>query len=80
MSNQKNFECIQKVKNETRPCRKRSCRHWLESPEKMNCSVIAAEDGPKTLQEIGDYFGISRMRVCQIEKRAIQKLKNLLVN
>lgn len=38
--------------------------------------MIAAESGPKTLQEIGDYYGISRMRICQIEKSLMERLKN----
>ena len=36
------------------------------------------EDGePKTLQEIGDNFGVSRERIRQIEFKAIKKLKRL---
>ena len=37
--------------------------------------MLAAEDGPKTLQEIGDVFGVSRMRICQIEKSILAKLR-----
>ncbi len=35
-------------------------------------------DNPKTLQEIGDEFGITRERVRQIEKRALEKIKKHL--
>lgn len=31
-----------------------------------------------TLQQIGDIHGLTRMRVCQIEKRAIEKVKQEL--
>jgi RNA polymerase sigma-32 factor len=35
-------------------------------------------DSPSTLQEIADQYGISRERVRQIEKHALQKLRNVL--
>jgi DNA-directed RNA polymerase sigma subunit (sigma70/sigma32) len=31
-----------------------------------------------TLHEIGKIFGLTRMRICQIEKRALQKIKQAL--
>jgi|TARA_Y100000310_G_C20028425_1_gene510649 hypothetical protein len=56
------------------PCKKSDCRHWIESKNCHNCILISAKNGPKTLQEIGDMYGITRMRICQIEKNAIGKL------
>jgi alternative sigma factor RpoH len=38
------------------------------------------QDGPKTLREVGRAVGLSRERVRQIEKRALQKLKEALSN
>ena len=33
-----------------------------------------------TLEEIGNIFKVTRMRICQIEKRAIEKIKEKLIN
>ena len=71
-----NYSCVEKVKKCNLPCKEASCRHSLKSSENLNCSLIAAEKGTMTLQEIGDFYGISRMRVCQIEKAILKKLKN----
>ena len=38
---------------------------------------MVSED-PKTLQTLGDEFGVSRERVRQIEKRLLKKLKQFL--
>lgn len=75
MKNGKNFSCVQNVKTSALPCKDSSCRHNLNSERYQSCAIIAAEDGPLTLQEIGDFYGISRMRVCQIEKTILKKLK-----
>ena len=76
MSNLKDYKCIQIIKNRGNSCEEKECRHWMACDKSHNCSVIASEDGPKTLQEIGNYYGISRMRVCQIEKSLLEKLKS----
>ena len=55
-------------------CSNKVCRLWIDSEKNLNCTVLAAKDGPKTLQEIGDVFKVTRMRICQIEKLAIKKL------
>ena len=58
------------------PCGKTSCKYWIENPACQNCTIIASSNGSLTLQEIGDIFGVSRMRVCQIEKTILKKIKN----
>jgi len=68
-------KCYNTVADKNLPCGESDCRHFLNSKRDLNCSIIAAQDGPKTLQEIGDYYGISRMRVCQIEKTILKKLR-----
>lgn len=59
-------------------CKNKECRLWMGAPEHKNCSVIAARSGPKTLQEIGDIFGVTRMRICQIEKIVLGKLSRTI--
>ena len=56
-------------------CENSLCRYWIEHPQCQNCVLLSAREGNKTLQEIGDIFGITRMRICQIEKKAILKLQ-----
>ena len=59
-------------------CEKTECRYWQKMNEKKhhNCVILAAEDGPMTLQEVGDIFNVTRMRICQIEKLAKRFLKS----
>lgn len=56
-------------------CKNTTCRHWIELEESSNCTILAAQSGPKTLQKIGDIFGITRMRICQIEKKILNKIR-----
>jgi uncharacterized protein YqkB len=59
-------------------CKKTSCKHWISSEKFNNCTVIAAKVGPMTLQEIGEIFDVTRMRICQIEKSVMQKMSTSL--
>ena len=70
----KGTTCFSEHKKYRIPCEKTSCRYWHEMDDTQNCTLISASNGPKTLQEIGDVFGITRMRVCQIEKGILSKL------
>ena len=55
-------------------CESNDCRNWIDSADHFNCAFVAAKGGNMTLQEIGDVFGITRMRICQIEKSILKKL------
>jgi len=55
-------------------CKKSDCKNWIDNKEFKNCVIIAAEQGPQTLQVIGDTFGVTRMRICQIEKTVLKKI------
>jgi Sigma-70, region 4 len=57
-------------------CKRESCPNWINNPDSNNCTIIAAQDGPKTLQDIGKIFKLTRMRICQIEKGIHKKIKN----
>ena len=72
-------ECWVVCKDNNITCNKRSCRYWIKGQkEYSNCTLIAAAEGPFTLQKVGDLLGLTRMRVCQLEKRAIAKIESLL--
>lgn len=59
-------------------CDQQGCRHWMDHPEDLNCSIICANSrGPLTLHETAKRLGISFVRVKQNQDRALQKLCKL---
>ena len=50
----------------------------LEGKEKVIFDERLMAEAPKTLQELGDGFGVSRERVRQIEKRLLGKMRKFL--
>jgi RNA polymerase sigma-32 factor len=50
----------------------------LDSRERFIIVKRFMDDVPWTLQKLGEHFGTSRERVRQLEKRALNKLKNEL--
>ena len=74
----KNTSCFSEHQKLNVSCSKRSCRYWIDCNKFNNCSIIGAKKGPLTLQEIGDIFNVTRMRICQIEKVILDKVNNQL--
>jgi len=68
--------CFNEHKNLKVLCEKSECKYWHKKPECQNCTLIAADEGERTLQEIGEMFGVTRMRICQIEKQILRKLSS----
>ena len=63
------MKCYELHESIETPCKKEECRYWIDLEKCKNCVIIGSKEGPMTLQSIGDIFGITRMRVCQIEKK-----------
>ncbi len=61
-------------------CEDIKCIYWYDNCSNKNCIINASNEKSHTLQEIGDIFDISRMRVCQIEKKSMAKVKKLINN
>lgn len=72
------MKCFDYHKQNNLQCENKKCRYWIKFKCEKNCALIAVENQKRsfTLQELGDIFNITRMRVCQIEKNAIKKIKN----
>ena len=59
-------------------CKRTNCRNWINLSRCNNCSLLAAQEGTKTLEEIGNVFGLTRMRICQIEKTISKKFLDVI--
>ena len=70
----KNTTCFAEHKKRKLTCQKKTCKNWMNHKDSLNCAVIGASKGKWILKEIGEVFGVTRMRICQIEKEIIQKL------
>ena len=71
-----NFSCFHAHKTFKKNFLNKKCRYWHDLNGSNNCIINKSSDNPHTLQEIGDLFDITRMRICQIEKQTIEKLKD----
>jgi len=72
------MKCFEVHEQHCIKCTRSECRQWIDNEKSMNCTLIAAKRGPMTLQEIGNIFGVTRMRICQLEKRIIKKVESFL--
>lgn len=75
------MKCFKYHKQNISICEKKMCRYWIKSNKNQNCCINAAKNNEGfTLEMIGNIFNVTRMRICQIEKRAITKIKEKLMH
>ena len=75
------MKCFKYCKIKNKNCNKSACRYWIDDQSLNNCAIIGAKSNKNlTLEDIGKIFKVTRMRICQIEKRALEKLKNMITN
>ena len=61
-------------------CNVKSCRYWIQKKDSKNCCLVASKQNEKlTLEDIGKFFNVTRMRICQIEKVALKKIKDKII-
>ena len=70
--------CYEQVDKHSCDCQRKSCNQWIDFPKGKNCMVLTTQSGPLTLNEIGKIYGLTRMRICQIEKNIYQKIRNFI--
>ena len=71
------MKCYQHYKLIKNKCAKKTCRYWINCAQDQNCALNVANNSEKlTLEDVGKMFNVTRMRICQIEKQAIKKLKD----
>lgn len=72
--------CTEECRKDKKPCERQTCRHWMEYPDDLNCSIVAAEDhGPMTLEEISKRMGVTLVQIKNIQDRAMDKMKKKMM-
>ena len=71
-------KCAQDNMENNSLCQNKDCRLWLAYKKDLNCTMVSVKkNGKLTLNEVGERLGISYVRVSQIEKQAVKKLKTV---
>ena len=74
------MKCFKYHEEKSKSCQKKDCRFWIDAKASQNCCINAAKKTDNTtLEEIGHIFKVTRMRICQIEKKAIKKIQNMVL-
>jgi len=70
-------DCAKECISNKKKCERANCRLWVDYKKDLNCTLIAVHNnkGPMSLEETSKRFGLSIVRIKQIQDKAVQKLK-----
>ena len=72
------MKCFDYHRDKNKSCEKINCRYWIENKDSQMCCInLCKSRSNLTLEDVGKIFGVTRMRICQIEKAAIKKLNSI---